>query len=338
MALAQILPDLGPSVIVATNLFRDQLDRYGEADAVVDRWAAALATAADGSILVFCADDPRLVMLASNATLPSRSFGLAGPPTDRPSSNDDDDAIADPTSCWVCGRQLAYAWRSIGHLGAFACPDGHVERATPDLMIGSVAGVVPPGPGGFRITSTTLRVSGRLGGSLARRVPLGLPNAYNLAAAVAAMTTVGRTVEDSVRAIEGYPGVFGRLEWMEIQGRRVVMSMIKNTVSLAEMVQLGPQPGTRCRPARPQRRAGRRPRCLMDLGCADRAAAHRPDRGPDGVTVRGSRAAGQVRPGRRARASSIDRGDRLTPRSAGCGRVPGRPTAGPCSLRPPTRR
>ena len=79
MALAQILPDLGPSVIVATNLFRDQLDRYGEADAVVDRWAAALATAAGGSILVFCADDPRLAMLASNTTLPSRSFGLARP-------------------------------------------------------------------------------------------------------------------------------------------------------------------------------------------------------------------------------------------------------------------
>ena len=150
MALAQILPDLGPSVIVATNLFRDQLDRYGEADAVVDRWAAALATAADGSILVFCADDPRLAMLASNATLSSRSFGLAGPPADRRPSNDDDDAIADPMSCWVCGRQLGYAWRSIGHLGAFACPDGHVERATPDLMIGSVAGVVPPGPSGFR--------------------------------------------------------------------------------------------------------------------------------------------------------------------------------------------
>jgi UDP-N-acetylmuramyl tripeptide synthase len=239
IALAQILPDLGPSVIVATNLFRDQLDRYGEADAVVDRWSAALATAADGSFLVFCADDPRLAMLAAETTLPSRSFGLAGPPADRRPSSDRDDAIADPMSCWVCGRQLRYAWRSIGHLGAFACPDGHVERSTPDLAIGSVAGIAPAARVGVRPT-TTLQVSGRLGGVLARRAPLGLPNAYNVAAAITAATTVGRPVEDSVRAIEGYPGSFGRLEWMEIEGRHVVLCLVKNTVSLAEMVQFGP--------------------------------------------------------------------------------------------------
>ena len=106
-------------MIVATNLFRDQLDRYGEADAVVDRWAAALATAAAGSVLVYCADDPRLAMLASE-------FDAAVPiirprrHADRPTTGrlTADDMIADPVSCPACGRQLLYAWRSIGHLGA----------------------------------------------------------------------------------------------------------------------------------------------------------------------------------------------------------------------------
>jgi UDP-N-acetylmuramyl tripeptide synthase len=239
-ALAQILPDLGPSVIVATNLFRDQLDRYGEADAVVDRWAAALATAAAGSVLVYCADDPRLAILASDSMLPSRSFGLDGPPTDRRQRLTDDDVIADPISCPACGRQLTYAWRSIGHLGAFSCPDGHLGRRTPDLMIGPVPGDEPPDRSGVRVTTTTLRVSGGLGGALARRAPIGLPNAYNLAAAITATTTLGCLVDDSAHAIEGYPGSFGRLEWMEIEGRHVVMCLVKNTVSLAEMVQLGP--------------------------------------------------------------------------------------------------
>ena len=65
LALEHVLPALGPTVIVATNLFRDQLDRYGEADSIVDRWAVALAAAAAGSVLVHCADDPRLAMLAA---------------------------------------------------------------------------------------------------------------------------------------------------------------------------------------------------------------------------------------------------------------------------------
>ena len=121
-ALEQVLPEVGATVIVATNLFRDQLDRYGEADAIVDRWAIALSTAADGSILVHCADDPRLAMLAMETKLPTRTFGLAGMPTDRDQPDDGGDAIADPVACRSCGRQLLYTWRSIGHLGDFIAP------------------------------------------------------------------------------------------------------------------------------------------------------------------------------------------------------------------------
>ena len=141
-ALEQVLPELGATVIVATNLFRDQLDRYGEADAIVDRWAIALSTAADGSILVHCADDPRLAMLALETKLPTRTFGLAGMPTDRDQPGDGGDAIADPVACRSCGRQLLYTWRSIGHLGDFHCPLGHVRRADPDVAFEMAPAVV----------------------------------------------------------------------------------------------------------------------------------------------------------------------------------------------------
>src|SRR4029077_7220428 len=98
-------------------LFRDQLDRFGEPDAIVHRWVAALATAAEGSALVYCADDPRLAMLASAVRLPTPSFGLVAMPTDREQRSREIGAIADPVTCQRCGRQLTYAWRSIGHLG-----------------------------------------------------------------------------------------------------------------------------------------------------------------------------------------------------------------------------
>ncbi len=241
-ALGQILPNLGRSVIVATNLFRDQLDRYGEADAIVDRWTAAFATAADGSVLVYCADDPRLAMLADASPLPSRSFGLGGRPPDREQRPSATDVTADPIACPACGRQLTYAWRSVGHLGSYACPEGHVRRSAPHLSIEPAHAPAQPTTEPWAVASSpvTLDVGGPGGRVVARPALAGLANAYNVAAAMAAGMVLGRDVEQAAASIEGYAGPFGRMEWIEIRGRHVAIVLIKNTVSLAETVGLGP--------------------------------------------------------------------------------------------------
>ena len=243
MALEQILPELGPSVIVATNLFRDQLDRYGEADSIVDRWAAALANAADDSILVYCADDPRLAMLASGTRLASVTFGLAGPPADRDAASDAGGSVADPVACRTCGRQLAYTWRSVGHLGAFACPEGHIRRLDPDVTIESMAATSRRSPDAGADGRATIAMRGRFGAATARPALPGLTNAYNVGAAVAAGAALGYDLAQSSEAIDGYAGPFGRLEWIEVDGRHLVVILIKNTVSLAETVYLGPTLG-----------------------------------------------------------------------------------------------
>jgi len=229
LALEQILPDLGPAVIVATNLFRDQVDRYGEADAVVDRWTAALAIAKTGTVLVYCADDPRLAMLASGTGSPTITFGLAGPPMDRDHGPDAGGTVGDPVACRTCGRQLEYAWRSIGHLGRFACPEGHVSRTEPDITVESAE------PAG---RSRGIRIGGRFGEGSARSLDDGLTGAYNVAAALAVGVALGQTIGQGCEAIEGSTGPFGRLESLQIDGRHMVLALIKNTVSLAETVQM----------------------------------------------------------------------------------------------------
>jgi UDP-N-acetylmuramyl tripeptide synthase len=90
----------------------------------------------------------------------------------------------------------------------------------------------------------TLRLGGPLGSAIAHPALIGLHNAYNVAAAVAAGTLVGRTFAQSSRAIDGYAGPFGRLEWLTIDGRHVVLILVKNTISLAETVRLGPDLAT----------------------------------------------------------------------------------------------
>jgi len=250
IALEQILPHLGPTMIVATNLFRDQVDRYGEADGVIDRWTSALATAADGTTLIYCADDPRLAMLAAATRLPTITFGLAGPPMDRPpqsqTGSTGTDAVADPVACRACGRQLEYAWRSIGHLGGFACPEGHVSRSQPDIAVdppvasgSSRRNLDPSTHQATASPSPRLRIGGRFGDALARPLDDGLTGAYNVAAALAGGVALGRSVLEGSEAIEKSAGPFGRFEWLEVDGRHVILALIKNTVSLAESVHAG---------------------------------------------------------------------------------------------------
>jgi UDP-N-acetylmuramyl tripeptide synthase len=246
LALERLLPGFGPTVIVATNLYRDQLDRYGETDAIVDRWAAALGTAAEGSILVHCADDPRLAILASGSRLPTLTFGMAGPPGDREQGFGAADQSPDPVACRRCGRQLVYRWRSIGHLGDFACPAGHIRRLAPDVTI--EPGPTPttdgqPATGMIARSKASIRLAGRFGGAVATPALPGLPNAYNVGAAMAAGLALGRDPGRAAAAIEGFEAPFGRLEWLEVDGRRLVIVLIKNTVSLAETVHLAPSLG-----------------------------------------------------------------------------------------------
>ena len=239
LALEQVLPALGPTVIIATNLFRDQLDRYGEADSIVDRWAIALPTAAAGSVLVHCADDPRLSMLAAQSGLPSRTFGLIEPPADR-NPPEVGDAVSDPVACRTCGRQLAYRWRSIGHLGDFACPAGHIRRQTPDVTVRPGSWVGPRLSDGRTSGGIELYLEDATGSAIARPALLGLPNAYNVAGAIAAAGAVGRDLVSSADAIGGYAGPYGRLERVEIDGRHLILMLVKNPVSLGETVRLGP--------------------------------------------------------------------------------------------------
>lgn len=241
LALEQVLPDLGPTVIVATNLFRDQLDRYGEADVIVAHWAAALEHAAPGSRFVYCADDPRLAMLAGAIDVPTMTFGLKDAPADRPETDPLHRATIDPVACGTCGRPLVYGWRSVGHLGDFRCPEGHIRRARPDVSVVPLGpvdrhGLMGDGPAGV----ATVRIETATGSAVARPRIDGLPNAYNVAAAVAAAAALKMDPLAATAALDGAGGAFGRLERIAIGDRILVLVLVKNTVSLDETARFGP--------------------------------------------------------------------------------------------------
>ena len=108
---------------------------------------------------------------------------------------------------------------------------GDVRRSDPDITVDrSEAGQRP----------YSLRIGGRFGEALARPIGGGLTGAYNVAAALAVGVALGRTIDEGCEAIEASAGPFGRLEWLEIDGRHLILVLIKNTVSLAETVHMSP--------------------------------------------------------------------------------------------------
>ena len=247
LALPGILEAVRPAAIVMTNLFRDQLDRYGEVDMVIDRWRAALARLPASTVLVPCADDPRVDRLAADSALPTIRFGLddAFARSGGIAMADDADAltesagstaggssldrfaptVADPVGCPDCGRPLIFTWQSIGHLGDWACPVGHVRRPAPDLAVSFEDAADGP---------SRLRFSGSFGEAGAQVHLIGAPGAYDAAAAVAAAMAVGVEPVAAIRALDGATPAFGRLEELSVGSRRIVLALAKNPASLTE--------------------------------------------------------------------------------------------------------
>src|SRR6478736_2065714 len=97
-ALPELVERLRPRAVCLGNLFRDQLDRYGELELVAERWRGALAALPAAAQLVYNADDPQLAAVGE-AHAGSVSFGLDDPRVARPALQH----AADSKYCVRCG-------------------------------------------------------------------------------------------------------------------------------------------------------------------------------------------------------------------------------------------
>ncbi len=221
-AVPRVLRDSRARVLVVTNLFRDQLDRYGEVNAVAQQWRDAFS-ALPGSHdlrLVLNADDPTVSALGRGLATTIR-FGIDDPEIGR----DAPDHASDANLCPDCGSRLQYRRVTYGHLGAYFCDKGHI-RPTPDVVADELE------TSGWDGTAFTVKTSGG-----ERRISLPVPgtyNVYNAIAGAAACGALGCDLEPVASAIANFHGVFGRFERFTIDGRRLVMVLAKNPVGMNE--------------------------------------------------------------------------------------------------------
>ncbi|HXK33133.1 MAG TPA: MurT ligase domain-containing protein [Dehalococcoidia bacterium] len=230
------LPEIASAVplraIVFTNLFRDQLDRYGEVDTVAKAWERALRAEqrAKGSeqrderpVLVLNADDPAVAHLGREAGLPVLYYGVEDASAGGPAG----DHASDFRTCLQCGGELAYAATFYGHVGHWRCPACGTTRPRPDARATRVV---------LGDDATALRIETD-DGEMNVALPLtGLYNAYNALAAAAGALALGLPRDAIVPALESFTAAFGRQERFSVDGRDVRVLLGKNPTGLNQVL------------------------------------------------------------------------------------------------------
>ena len=222
-ALPEAIARTRPRVIALGNLFRDQLDRYGELELVAERWRSSVAALPDHTTLVVNADDPVVADLATGRANVIR-FGIDDPRHARPALQH----AADSKYCLRCGTPYAYDAAYVGHLGDYRCPAcGH---ARPELDVAAreieLRGLTASR---FRLVTPE--------GTVAIDLSMpGLYNVYNAAAASALCLALGAGLEAIRAGLEGFSAAFGRFERIPSGTKKIVMLLIKNPAGANEVL------------------------------------------------------------------------------------------------------
>ncbi|MBE9199377.1 MULTISPECIES: Mur ligase family protein [unclassified Nodularia (in: cyanobacteria)] len=201
----KVLKPLQPRIILCLNLFRDQLDRYGEVDSISKRWTKVISTLPLETVVIPNADDPTLSYLGQQLPQKVLFFGMNEPEHYLEAIPHAVDSIYCPS----CGHSLDYQGVYLSHLGDFTCPQCGFSKSKPTLESSEWSQIL-----------------------------VGLYNKYNTLAAVTAAQELG--VEEAIirDAVNNFQAAFGRAEDLVINNKRVRILLSKNPVGTNETIRV----------------------------------------------------------------------------------------------------
>jgi UDP-N-acetylmuramyl tripeptide synthase len=223
---------LSPRLVMITNLFRDQLDRYGELESLSRKMDAALADLNEDAAVLLNADDPLVASLGRKTRANIYYYGIEYEGVAEPGLRH----AADSKNCRVCGAPLDFSANFFGHMGKYKCPQCGAARPLVDF---AATFVELEGTKGSRV-----RVSTPLWES---EVYLGLPglyNVHNLLAALGGAQLLGLEEGDIQRGVQGYSTAFGRGERIPVEGRTLFLVLSKNPTGFNEVIRTLQDEGT----------------------------------------------------------------------------------------------
>jgi UDP-N-acetylmuramyl tripeptide synthase len=230
-AFPDVVRRVNPRVVLLLNLFRDQLDRYGELETIANHWRGPIRELSPETTLIVAADDPNLAALAADTRARVVTFGL----DEAGQSLSELPHASDAAICRVCESPLVYDALFLSHLGDYRCPNCGNRRPPLDVVGCDIQ------LDGTRALRMTIR-DGRAGVEpLELPVRLALPgmyNAYNALAATAAARVLGLEQEPILATLREFKAAFGRLEQVRYANRTLTLALAKNPVGFNEVLRM----------------------------------------------------------------------------------------------------
>jgi UDP-N-acetylmuramyl tripeptide synthase len=219
-SLPKAVAEIQPHTTLVLNLFRDQLDRYGELESIAKKIEQALSPLPETAHVILNADDPRVAEIGLSLARKPTWYGLDDPAVAQKQLPH----AADARTCPRCGASLIFNAVYVGHDGVYRCPNGDFERPTPDI---TATDIKLDGFDSLEATIAGTRIAMPLG---------GLYNCYNVLAAFAAARTLGLTPDHIAQRLQTFKAAFGRQERIEYRGRKIVLVLSKNPAGFNETV------------------------------------------------------------------------------------------------------
>ncbi len=199
-ALPLLLHEITPTVLTLLNLFRDQLDRYGEVRSIAQKWSTSVQNLPQHTTLILNADDPEVAYLKKETKAKTLFFGVA----EKKQAKDLSVDAVDSVYCPNCQKRLTYSSITFSHLGIWQCTSCSSKKPEADLSY---------------VTSYPLS---------------GTYNKYNTHAALLTAEAVGIELEDALSALSGFQPAFGRQEKISVGNKFVQIFLSKNPIGFNE--------------------------------------------------------------------------------------------------------
>ncbi|HEY7349523.1 MAG TPA: MurT ligase domain-containing protein [Ktedonobacterales bacterium] len=213
------IPELQPDVVMVTNIFRDQLDRYGELYKVANGLERVIRELPAAATVLLNGDDPLVANFAPDMRARRLYFGLEA----RGLGGTVPEHAADTVRCVKCQQYFEYEAVYISHLGAYRCPNCGYARPRLDVAL-TAAEMRPQGP-----TTVTIRTPG---GEAALTMPLvGIHNVYNVTGAIGGAYALSLDLNKAALGLAKVKPAFGRLEPIQAGDQTVYLSFVKNPTS-----------------------------------------------------------------------------------------------------------
>lgn len=221
-AFKKITGYIEPDILVVTNFFRDQLDRYGEL-------YSTLKGVKDGvektqkTKLVLNADDSLCASLGNQKERDITYYGIS----ENAYKNTTEVINSDAMFCIYCKNKYEYSYYTYGHLGGFGCPKCGYKRPSTDVTCVEVE----------KLTASYSKVKLCVSECYSATIKLpGLYNVYNALAAAACGRALGLPDKNTIKALENFECGFGRMETIDAGGKSIKLILVKNPTGFNQVI------------------------------------------------------------------------------------------------------